>query len=74
MYIPGRRARCQDTHYGFAPSQACHEEDHMRPGLMVSAGATLTFTPSNREYPLSVTVTADSSGKGKTTFTVTAAV
>ncbi len=46
----------------------------MRPGRMASAGATLTFTPSNRECPRWVIVTADSSGKGKTSFTVTAAV
>jgi len=46
----------------------------MRPGLMLSAGATLTFAPSNWSSPQTVRVTADGSGKGKTTFKVTAAV
>ncbi len=42
-------------------------------GLTVGAGATLTFTRRNWKYPQPVTVTADSPGNGRTTFTATAA-
>jgi cellulose 1,4-beta-cellobiosidase len=41
-------------------------------GLTVSAGATLTFTPSNWNYPQPVTVTAGTSGTGAAAFTASA--
>ncbi|MFJ2241264.1 glycoside hydrolase family 48 protein [Streptomyces sp. NPDC087859] len=42
-------------------------------GLSVTAGASLTFTPSNWNTAQKVTVTADSSGTGAATFESTAA-
>ena len=41
-------------------------------GLAVSAGATLTFTASNWNYPQPVTITADTSSSGNATFTASA--
>jgi cellulose 1,4-beta-cellobiosidase len=41
-------------------------------GLSVTAGSSLTFTPSNFASAQSVTVTADSSSSGAATFTVSA--
>ena len=41
-------------------------------GLAVSAGAALTFTTSNWNYPQPVTVTADTSSTGNATFTASA--
>ena len=41
-------------------------------GLSVTAGSSLTFTPSNFGTAQSVTVTANSSGTGAATFTVSA--
>src|SRR5215469_3110577 len=41
-------------------------------GLTVSAGPTLTFTPSNWNYPQPVTVTADTSSTGSAKFTARA--
>jgi cellulose 1,4-beta-cellobiosidase len=41
-------------------------------GLAVSAGATLTFTTSNWNYPQPVTVTADTASTGNATFTASA--
>jgi cellulose 1,4-beta-cellobiosidase len=41
-------------------------------GLSVTAGSSLTFTPSNFASAQSVTITADSSSSGAATFTVSA--
>ena len=41
-------------------------------GLSVTAGSSLTFTPSNFSTAQSVTITADSSSSGAATFTVSA--
>jgi cellulose 1,4-beta-cellobiosidase len=41
-------------------------------GLSVTAGSSLTFTPSNFATAQSVTITADSSSSGAATFTVSA--
>ncbi|MFJ5032634.1 glycoside hydrolase family 48 protein [Streptomyces sp. NPDC088560] len=41
-------------------------------GLSVSAGSSLTFTPSNWDTAQPVTVSADSSGTGSATFTASA--
>ena len=41
-------------------------------GLSVTGGATLTFTPANWNTAQNVTVTADTSGAGNATFTVSA--
>jgi hypothetical protein len=41
-------------------------------GLSVTAGSSLTFTPSNFATAQSVTITANSSGTGAATFTVSA--
>ena len=41
-------------------------------GLSVTAGSSLTFTPTNYSTAQSVTITADSSGSGAATFTVSA--
>jgi cellulose 1,4-beta-cellobiosidase len=41
-------------------------------GLSVTAGSSLTFTPSNFSTGQSVTITADSSSSGTATFTVSA--
>ena len=41
-------------------------------GLSVTAGSSLTFTPSNFATAQSVTITADSSSSGPATFTVSA--
>ncbi|KOV96366.1 glycoside hydrolase family 48 protein [Streptomyces sp. NRRL B-3648] len=41
-------------------------------GLSVTAGSSLTFTPSNWDTAQQVTVTADSSGTGSATFTASA--
>jgi cellulose 1,4-beta-cellobiosidase len=41
-------------------------------GLSVTAGSSLTFTPSNYATGQSVTITADSSSSGTATFTVSA--
>jgi cellulose 1,4-beta-cellobiosidase len=41
-------------------------------GLSITAGSSLTFTPSNFASAQSVTVTADSSSSGAATFTVSA--
>ena len=41
-------------------------------GLSVTAGSSLTFTPSNFATAQSVTITADSSSSGSATFTVSA--
>jgi cellulose 1,4-beta-cellobiosidase len=42
-------------------------------GLSVSAGGSLTFTPSNFSTAQNVTIAANSSGTGQATFTVSAA-
>ena len=42
-------------------------------GLSVTAGSSLTFTPSNYATPQNVTITADSSSSGAATFTASAA-
>jgi len=42
-------------------------------GLAISAGASLTFTTSNWNYPQPVTVTADSASTGAATFTASSA-
>lgn len=41
-------------------------------GLSVTGGSSLTFTPSNWSTAQKVTITADSSGTGAATFTVSA--
>lgn len=41
-------------------------------GLSVTGGASLTFTPANWSTPQQVTVSADATGTGAATFTVTA--
>ena len=42
-------------------------------GLAISAGASLTFTTSNWNYPQPVTVTADTASSGAATFTASSA-